>query len=122
MQARAVPVLAPALALAAVAALAGCLDCQPQLDVRHCAPDSERCRPGEGDRVLDWDPELAGVFPDVARLLGEVGEGHHAHVAWTPEQEAGFWAFWGVPAEEPAKELFFRHDGGLFRVRVLGCG
>ena len=109
------------LLLAAAVPLSGCATCQPHLDVRHCAPESERCRPAEGDRVLEWNPELAATFPDVARLLDGLEEGHHGHAEWTPEQEAGFWAFWGVPADDPEKQLFFQHGGGLYRVRVLSC-
>jgi hypothetical protein len=114
-------VLVLALALAQAPALAGCMSCQPHLDVRHCAPESERCRPAEGDRVLAWDPGRASSFPDVARLLDGLGEGHHGHAEWTEEQEAGFWDSWGVPPEEPEKQLFLRHEGGLYRVRVLSC-
>lgn len=113
---------APALLLLALALpLAGCMECKPQLDVRLCGPGSDLCAPGEGDRVADWNPELASVFPDVARLMDEVPVGKHRHAEWTTEQEQAFWRFWDIDPAEAEKEVFLRHEGGLFRVRVLGC-
>lgn len=120
--ARAVPLLLVLVGTLAVAApLAGCLSCHPHLDLRWCRPGSELCGPGEGDRVHDWNPELAGVFPDIAQLLDEVPLGKHRHVEWTAEQERAFWQFWDVAPEAEDKEVFLRHEGNLYRVRVLSC-
>ena len=107
--------------LAASTVLAGCLSCHPHLDVRLCRPESEVCGPGEGDRLHDWNPDLASVFPDVAILLEEVPLGKHRHAEWTAEQERAFWQFWDVPLDQEDKEVFLRHEGQLFRVRVLSC-
>lgn len=110
-----------ALAAAMSAPLSGCLSCEPSLDVRRCRPGSETCAPSPADRVADWNPELASLFPDVARLMGEVAEGKHAHTDWTPGQQEAFWAFWGVPDDAAHKQVFLRDGGELFRVRVLDC-
>ena len=114
-------VLLLAVATAGTATLSGCFTCQPHLDVRQCRPGSDTCAPGEGDRVADWNPDLASVFPDVARLLDETPLGKHSHAEWTAQQEAAFWQFWDVPLDDPEKQVFLRHDGGLYRVRVLSC-
>jgi hypothetical protein len=108
-------------ALMPALALPGCLGCHPHLDVRLCRPGSATCAPGEGDRVADWNPDLAPVFPDVARLIEEVPLGKHLHAEWTAEQEQAFWRFWDVPLDDPEKQVFLRHEGGLYRVRVLSC-
>jgi hypothetical protein len=116
------PVAAIALLAVALAApLSGCLSCVPHLDVRNCAPDSELCRPGEGDRVLDWDPQVGTVFPDVAVLLASTELGRHGHADWTREQADAFWAFWDMPPTGVDRQVFFREGGELFRVRVLEC-
>ena len=118
---RATAFLVLAAALAAAAPMAGCVECQPHLDVRLCRPDSDTCVPGADDRVADWNPELADVFPDVALLLAEAPLGKHRHVEWTAAQEEAFWRFWDVPLDHEEKEIFLRHEGGLYRVRVLSC-
>lgn len=114
--------LVAASLLAAVAPLAGCISCQPHLDVRWCRPGSDLCAPSEDDRVVDWNPELAAVFPDVARLIDEVPLGKHRHAEWTVEQERAFWQFWDIDPAAAEKEVFLRHEGGVYRVRVLSCG
>lgn len=122
MRMRTAPLLLIVASLLATAPpLAGCITCQPRLDVRWCLPGSGLCAPAEGDRVADWNPELAAVFPDVARLLEEVPEGKHRHAEWTAEQERAFWQFWDVPLDDAEKQVFLRHEGGLYRVRVLSC-
>jgi hypothetical protein len=113
--------VALALALAVAAPMAGCLQCQPRLDLRWCRPDTPTCAPGPGDRVADWEPDLASLFPDVARLMDEVAEGKHLHADWTEGQEEAFWQFWDVPVDADGKQVFLRDDGDLFRVRVLSC-
>ena len=119
---RASPFLLIAASLLATSApLAGCITCQPHLDVRWCLPGSELCAPGTDDRVVDWNPELAAVFPDVAELLDAVPEGKHRHAEWTAEQESAFWRFWDIDPAQDDKEVFLRHEGGLYRVRVLSC-
>lgn len=109
------------LAVALAASASGCLGCNPTLDVRHCRPASETCAPSPGDRVADWNPDLANVFPDVARLLEEAPLGKHLHADWTEGQERAFWEFWDVPPEAEDKQVFLRHDGSTYRVRVLSC-
>ena len=125
MAVRPVPALASWALIASLTAVAvaltGCTTCHPHLDVRLCRPDSETCAPAPGDTVSDWDPELASVFPDVARLIAEVPLGKHLHADWTEEQERAFWRFWDVPLDAEDKQVFLRHDGGLYRIRVLSC-
>ena len=114
--------LVPALLVLALAApLAGCLECEPKLDVRHCATESAGCAPRPQDKVADWNPDLSATFPDVARANGETPPGEHAHPDWTETQERAWWEFWGVPLDQPEKQIFLRHDGEMFRVRVLEC-
>lgn len=105
--------------LSAVAA-AGCLQCQDQLDVHQCRGETGRCDTA-GEVVAQWDPELSALWPDLGRLIGSTGRGEHGHADWTPEQAAAFWAFWHVPADRPDKQVFLRHEGGLYHVRVLAC-
>lgn len=110
-----------AFVLAVSAPLAGCLQCEMQLDVRDCTARVAGCDPGAG-RVVEWNPELAGLWPDVARLIETVGPGMHAHADWTPEQAEAFWTFYQVPEGDGVhRELFLSHGDGLFRVRVLPC-
>ncbi len=91
------------------------------LDVRHCRPDATTCLPTADDFVTDWNPDLASLWPDLARLLNQTPVGEHNHADWNQDQERTFWEFWHVPAEEPEKQIFLRHDGAVFRVRVLTC-
>ena len=115
---RAVVVL---FALALSAPLAGCFQCEPQLDVRDCTRRIAGCDPGAG-RVVAWNPELDGLWPDVARLIETVEPDMHGHVDWTPEQAEAFWAFYQVPPGDGVhRQLFLSHEDELFRVRVLPC-
>ena len=107
--------------LVASVGLAGCAECRPHLDVRLCRPGSATCAPTADDRVADWNPELADVFPDVARLIAYVPLGKHLHAEWTAEQERAFWQFLDIPADAEDKQVCLRHEGGLYWVRVLAC-
>lgn len=109
-----------AFALAVSAPLAGCLSCANQLDVHHCRAETGRCDT-QGEVVVDWNPDIAGLFPDVGRLVEEVGVGLHGHAAWSDEQMRTFWLFYDVPLDREDKQVYLRHDGKLFHVRILEC-
>jgi hypothetical protein len=108
------------LGLAALV-LPGCLSCQPLVDVRHCTDQTGDCEPRQGDPVVDWNPDLGDLWPDIARLMASTAEGRHEHATWSNSEAAAFWAFWNVPADRAEKQVFLRHDGELFRVRILAC-
>lgn len=117
------------LALAVLAAglmvpVSGCLACEPELEVYHCRAATGRCDPAGGPTVA-WNPDLAGLFPDVARLLAEVPPGKHAHAGWTEARQDAFWSFYQVDPDAEAKQVFLTTGNGtaqqLFQVRVLEC-
>ncbi|HLF16129.1 MAG TPA: hypothetical protein VI796_01695 [Candidatus Thermoplasmatota archaeon] len=115
--------LALLLVLAVAAPLSGCLDCQPQLDVRHCMPASTTCLPGEGDPVVDADDPVRGAeaFPGIRGLMETTPAGEHSHAGWNATLEEAFWAAHGIPLEQAGKQVFYRDGEALFRVRVLSC-
>lgn len=112
--------LAAVVAFALPAGLSGCLDCQPLLDVRHCS-EIPPCAPVEGDPVVEWTPDLAQQWPQLADLIEKARDGKHQHAEWTQEQTDAFWADWNVPAEREHKALFVTDGEATFRVRVLTC-
>lgn len=119
--------LALTLLLAAlVVPVSGCFTCQPQLDVHRCRDATGRCDPAV-TTPIEWNPDLAPLFPDVARLLGDVGTGKHGHADWTEEQADAFWEFYHVDPDADGKQVLLSHGnattGGpqLFQVRVLEC-
>jgi hypothetical protein len=101
--------------------LPGCLSCQPLVDVRHCTDLGSDCEPRDGDPVVDWNPDLADLWPDLSRILSSTVEGRHEHALWSDSEAAAFWAFWNVPEGRAEKQVFLRHEDNLFRVRVLAC-
>lgn len=109
-------------ALALAAPLSGCIACEPRLDVHHCRAEAGRCDT-VGEVVADWhsDPSHMALFPGIDELLRSVTPGEHGHRAWSEERAQAFWAFYQVPAHREDKQVFLRHDGALFHVRVLAC-
>lgn len=103
--------------------VAGCFQCQPQLDVRHCADRTDTCDPAAtGSVQADWDPALSARFPDLAHLIATLRPGLHGHADWTTAEADELWAQYGVPAGDGVHRQVFLSDGGeLFRVRVLPC-
>lgn len=113
--------LVAVLALALGASTAGCLGCQDQLDVHHCLPDRPRCDVAALP-TFTWDAaNLTALWPDLDRLLREVGPGLHGHADWTRNQADAFWTFYGIPVDQPDKQLLLRHDGALYHVRIQAC-
>lgn len=108
------------LAVALVVPLAGCFTCSPTLDVRHCREADPRCTPGDAD-VVAWNPDLAGLFPDVHRFVTSLAVGEHGHATWSTMQADEFWRFHHVDPSSTNKEVWLSHAGALFRVRVLDC-
>jgi hypothetical protein len=108
--------------LAGSVATAGCTDCRPQLDVRHCLPGSEGCAPRSDGLVVDWNETHAARWPEVDALIRGTRVGDHSHAVVTRAEERAFWEYWGIDPEASQKEVFARHDGGLYRLRVLSCG
>lgn len=113
------------LALAGGLALAGCADpCHPEVAVQNCGPEESACGPRLGDRILDWNPDLEAMFPQVARLMAETGEdgaGANGTAEWANAgQTEAFWTLWGVP-EGPDRQVFLRHVGTTFRVDDRPC-
>ncbi len=107
--------------LAAATALPGCLTCSDQLDVHHCRDATGRCDPATKP-TFDWDAQsVAALWPDITRLMDEVEPGLHGHADWTRDQADAFWTFYGVPLDQPAKEVLLRHAGELYHVRIQAC-
>lgn len=100
--------------------VSGCFTCTPQLDVRHCRDTTGGCAL-EGQVVVDWNPELRDLFPDIDHFLATLAVGDHGHADWTQAQADTLWSFYHVDADAPDKQVFLRHDGGVFRIRVLAC-
>ena len=112
-----------ALLVAALAApLSGCLSCEPQLDVHRCGRETGRCDTTD-EVVAEWasDPSHMTLFPGIDELLRSVEPGAHGHRSWSEDRAQAFWAFYNVPADRADKQVFLRHEGGLFHVRVLAC-
>lgn len=104
-----------------VVPVSGCFQCVPQLDVRNCAERIAGCDP-TGSAQVEWNPDLADLWPDVARLVGSVPPGMHAHADWTTQQAEAFWTFYQVPPGDGVhRQVFLTHGDGLFRVRVIPC-
>ncbi len=119
---RPIAALAALLALAGLPTpLAGCLGCEPTLDVRHCLDASERCAPAETSAVIEWNATWAAAFPDVDRLLRETALGEHSHGVWNSSREAAWWQAAGIPLDQATKEAYVRFENGLYRIRVLTC-
>lgn len=100
--------------------LAGCTSCSPTLDVRHCPQAVGGCDPGDA-QVIEWSPDLQGLFPDVHRLVTTLADGEHGHARWSQAETDAFWRFNQVDPGTQDKQVFLSQDGDLFRVRVLAC-
>lgn len=105
------------VALLALVFLAGCLDCQPLLEVRHCL--ERQCDPSPDAVEVAWTEEDAQTWPDVDRLMDRTELGEHEHRKWTHEREQAFWQQYGVTGDR--RELIAEKDDELYRVRVLTC-
>ena len=118
--------VAAALLLGLLVPVSGCFTCQPQLDVHHCRDATGRCDPA-ATPPIEWNPDLAGLFPDVARLIDEVEVGGHGHADWTEAQADAFWAFYHVDPDAPDKQVLLSvgnataGEARLVQVRVLAC-
>ena len=112
--------VALALVVALSASTAGCFTCQDQLDVYWCHDATGRCDL-QGETVVQWDPELGSLWPDIPRLMEQVDGGGHAHADWTRHQTEAFWEFWQVPADRDDKQVYFRDGEALYHIRVLAC-
>ena len=110
------------LVLALAVPLSGCLTCQPQLDVHHCRTPTGRCDT-TGEVVSDWNGEgsLKTLFPGIDELVRSVPPGGHGHRAWSEDRAEAFWKFYNVPLDRKDKQVYLRHEGELFHVRVLEC-
>lgn len=105
------------LLLGLLVATAGCLDCQPLLEVRNCL--DHQCVPSDDAMELDWSAELAAQWPELDALLGSTELGAHGHREWTEAQEQALWDAFGVTGDQP--ELIVHHGDDRFRIRVLTC-
>lgn len=110
------------LALALMVPLSGCFSCGPQLDVHHCSSELGRCDTS-GEVVSNWtsDPNLKTLFPGVDELVRSLEVGGHGHRSWSMERAQAFWQFYNVPQDREDKQVYLRHEGKLFHVRVLAC-
>lgn len=107
------------VAMVAPAGLSGCL-CEPLLEVRHCRDEQRGCIPGPA-ALREWTADDAARFPDIQALLETVPAGTHGHVDYTEDEEAAFWDHWGLDNSDHDQQLFVRHDGNVFRLRVYTC-
>ncbi|MGB1586700.1 MAG: hypothetical protein ACPHID_06615 [Thermoplasmatota archaeon] len=105
------------LLVAALLAGAGCLDCQPLLEVRNCL--DHQCDPSDDAVELDWTPQLAADWPELDAAMASTPPGDHHHNTWDEATEQALWDAFGVTGDE--KELIVQHDDGRFRIRVLTC-
>jgi hypothetical protein len=103
--------------MVALASLAGCLSCEPLLEVRNCL--DHQCV-GSNDAVrLNWTAELASAWPQIDHDMATTLPGEHHHADYTPVREDALWAAFGVTGDEP--ELIIQNGEQTFRVRVLNC-
>ncbi len=105
-----------ALALLATAG-AGCLECQQQLDIKHCLDGDTTCPPG-GQQVATWTTAHTNRWPTVEELMRATPEGEHGHKAWAGERDALLEDL-GWRSGDP--EVFVRFGGDVYRIRVLVC-
>jgi hypothetical protein len=118
----AAPLPVALLALALATPLSGCFTCEPQLDVHHCRTETGRCDT-TNERVSEWNGEgsLTTLFPGIDELVRSLPVGEHGHRAWSEDRAQAFWQFYQVPEDRPDKQVYLRHEGKLFHVRVLDC-
>ncbi len=108
-----------AIALAALAALllAGCAQCVPMLEVRHCM---DACAASPDAVMVDWTQADAEMWPAFHALIVKAELGEHEHAKWTSASEKAFWEHYDVTGD--MKELHVLYDGESYRLKVLTCG
>lgn len=100
-------------------ALAGCLACEPVLEVQRCHSGVRDCDPDPAD-VRDWTAEHAEAWPELDALLTAMDD-EHGHAGWTAEKEDAFWTYWSMDPDAPEKDLYVEHADTVYRVRVITC-
>ncbi len=111
-------ILVLALMLAATVG-AGCLDCQQQLDIRHCIDGQAACPPA-GTPVNSWTSAHTNRWPQVEELMRATPEGEHGHKPWSGDRDALLHDIgWAGGDADP--EVFVRFGGDVYRIRVLVC-
>ncbi len=96
--------------------LAGCLECEPLMEVRHCLDD---CAASDDAVFAEWTQEDAEMWPAFHALIIKAELGEHEHAKWTSEQEHAFWAHYNVTGDR--KELHVTFEGESYRLKVLSC-